>query len=58
MGLTRTAGGWFEVRSQRTCGGRELSDERILGSAGFVRRILTEADARTTLLFSPYLLIF
>jgi len=25
----------------------ELSDERILGSAGFVERILREADART-----------
>jgi len=46
-GLTRTAGGWFEVRSQRQRGRRELSDDRILGSAGFVERILREADART-----------
>ena len=46
-GETRTAGEWFEVRSPRRRGGRELSDERILGSAGFVERILREADART-----------
>jgi hypothetical protein len=46
-GLTRTAGGWFEVRSQRQRGGRELRDARILGSARFVERILREADART-----------
>jgi REP element-mobilizing transposase RayT len=46
-GLTRTAGGWFEVRSQRQRGGREPSDQQILGSAGFVERILREADART-----------
>jgi len=46
-GLTRTAGGWFEVRSQRQRGGRELRDDRILGSAGFAERILREADART-----------
>jgi REP element-mobilizing transposase RayT len=45
-GLKRTAGEWFEVRSQRQRGGRELSDERILGGAGFVQRILREADAR------------
>jgi putative transposase len=45
-GLTRTAGVWFEVRSQRQRPGRELTDERILGSAGFVERILSEADAR------------
>jgi REP element-mobilizing transposase RayT len=46
-GPTRAAGGWFEVRSQRQRGDREGSDQRILGSAGFVERILREADART-----------
>jgi putative transposase len=40
-GLTRSAGDWFAVRSQRSRGGRELSDERILGSAEFVERILS-----------------
>ncbi len=35
------------MRSQRQRGRRELSDDRILGSAGFVERILREADART-----------
>ena len=46
-GLIRSAGGWFEVRSQRQRGARQLSDERILGSGEFVERILREADART-----------
>jgi REP element-mobilizing transposase RayT len=46
-GLTRSAGGWFEVRSQRQRGGRQLADQRILGSGEFVQRILREADART-----------
>lgn len=46
-GLTRSSGGWFEVRSQRQRGGRELTDERILGGGSFVERILSEADART-----------
>ena len=45
-GLTRSAGDWFAVRSQRPRGARELSDERILGSGEFVERILREADAR------------
>jgi REP element-mobilizing transposase RayT len=45
-GLARSAGDWFAVRSQRSRGTRELSDERILGSGEFVERILREADAR------------
>jgi hypothetical protein len=45
-GLTRSAGEWFAVRSQRPRGARELSDERILGSGEFVKRILREADAQ------------
>jgi putative transposase len=45
-GLTRSAGGWFEVRSQRQRGERERADERILGSGEFVERILREADTR------------
>jgi REP element-mobilizing transposase RayT len=34
-GLARSAGDWFAVRSQRSRGTRELSDERILGSGEF-----------------------
>ena len=34
------------MKSQRQRGGREPSDERILGSGEFVERVLREADAR------------
>jgi len=45
-GLTRSAGEWFAVRSQRSRGAQGLSDERILGSGEFAERILREADTR------------
>jgi len=45
-GLTRSAGEWFTVRSQRSRGAQGLSDERILGSGEFAERILREADTR------------
>jgi putative transposase len=43
---TRSSGAWFEVKSRRQREGREITDERILGSSEFVERILREADAR------------
>jgi REP element-mobilizing transposase RayT len=46
-GLVRSAGGWAAVVSLRR--GREayLSDERILGSSGFVEAVRREAEAGT-----------
>lgn len=41
-GLVRSLGGWSEVLSLRREGKKELSDERILGSAAFVERVLEE----------------
>ena len=46
-GLIRSQGGWSNVISMRRQEGREMSDERILGSGDFVEQILGEADART-----------
>jgi hypothetical protein len=45
-GLIRSLGGWSEVQSMRRMGVRKLTDERILGSGDFVKRILDEADHR------------
>ena len=45
-GGSRSAGEWFAVKSPRPRGVGESSDERILGSAEFVERVLREADAR------------
>lgn len=43
-GLTRSLGGWSEVKGQRQRGEKSFSDERILGSEGFVKEILKEAE--------------
>lgn len=45
-GLIRSQGGWSNVISMRRQKTRELSDERILGSGGFVDQILKEADGK------------
>jgi len=45
-GLLRSAGGWSEVVSRRRRGIGMASDERILGSAGFVERVIAEAEAK------------
>jgi len=45
-GLLRSLGGWSAVKAMRRSGGRELSDDRILGSGEFVARIIKEADAK------------
>ena len=45
-GLIRSQGGWSQVLSMRRHGGRELSDERILGSGDFVERMISEADEK------------
>lgn len=50
-GLIRSQGGWSEVKSLRRMEKREESDERILGSGTFVKRIIQEADERTRYLF-------
>jgi REP-associated tyrosine transposase len=51
-GLIRSMGGWSVVKSMRRDGARELSDERILGSGDFVKRIIDEADLKTKYQFS------
>lgn len=45
-GLIRSQGGWSQVVALRGRGGKELSDERILGSGEFVEQILQEAEER------------
>ena len=45
-GLIRSQGGWSQVLALRSKGEKELSDERILGSGGFVEQILQEAEER------------
>jgi REP element-mobilizing transposase RayT len=46
-GLIRSLGGWSAVLSLRRSDSRPLSDERILGSAKFVERVLREAEPGT-----------
>ncbi len=50
-GLIRSRGGWSQVIALRRHGGRELSDERILGSGDFVKRVIKEADKSLTYQF-------
>jgi len=45
-GLLRSVGGWSEVVSMRRRGIGIRSDERILGSGGFVERVIGEAEAK------------
>jgi hypothetical protein len=45
-GLLRSVGGWSEVVSMRRRGVGVASDERILGGAGFVERVIAETKAR------------
>jgi REP element-mobilizing transposase RayT len=47
-GLIRSAGGWSEVLSMRRRGQRMASDERVLGSGGFIEGLLEEAEQRHT----------
>jgi len=51
-GLVRSVGGWSEVVSLRRQGVRETTDERILGSGDFVKRVLKEADKKTKRAYS------
>jgi REP element-mobilizing transposase RayT len=50
-GLLRSVGGWSEVVSMRRRGIGMVSDERVLGSGGFVERVIgeTERQERETL---------
>jgi len=45
-GLTRSLGGWSQVLSLKRRGVKIASDERILGSEGFIERLLSEAEER------------
>lgn len=45
-GMLRSLGGWSEVVSTRRRGIGIRSDERILGSGGFVERVIGEAEAK------------
>lgn len=45
-GLVRSLGGWSEVVSMRRKRAKEDADQRILGTAEFVRRVLKEAEDR------------
>jgi putative transposase len=45
-GLLRSVGGWSEVVSMRRRGLGMASDERILGSGGFVERVIAETERR------------
>ena len=51
-GLVRSLGGWSAVKAIRRSGGRELSDDRILGSGEFVEQIIKEAEGRVRSQFS------
>ncbi|MBW1764305.1 MAG: hypothetical protein JRJ23_06120, partial [Deltaproteobacteria bacterium] len=43
-GLVRTLGGWSQVLSARKRGEDVLTDQRILGSNGFVERVIDESE--------------
>jgi REP element-mobilizing transposase RayT len=43
-GLIRSLGGWSQVMSLKEKGGKIEHDERVLGSGGFIKKILREAD--------------
>jgi putative transposase len=45
-GLIRSLGGWSQVLSLKRRGVKVASDERILGSEGFIERLLSEAEER------------
>ena len=45
-GLIRSQGGWSQVLALRSKGEKEQSDERILGSGGFVEQVLQEVEER------------
>jgi REP element-mobilizing transposase RayT len=43
-GLIRSVGGWSALRDKRSADLRVMSDERILGSSEFVRKVLNQAN--------------
>jgi hypothetical protein len=43
-GQIRSLGGWAALKNLRRSGGKVLTDERILGTDGFVEGVLREAD--------------
>jgi REP element-mobilizing transposase RayT len=46
-GLVRSLGGWSQVLSLRRTGRRAFSDERILGSSEFVKKVIAGAEEKT-----------
>ena len=48
-GLVRSLRGWSQVLSLRRTGEKVYSDERVLGSSGFVDNVLLEADEKVRL---------
>lgn len=46
-GLVRSLGGWSQVLSLRRAGSKVFSDERILGSSEFVKRVTGEVEKKT-----------
>ncbi|MBE9574040.1 MAG: transposase [Proteobacteria bacterium] len=46
-GLIRSLGGWAQVLSLRRVGSKIFSDERILGSSGFVNNVIADAEEKT-----------
>ncbi len=50
-GLIRSLGGWSQVKALRRFAGREMSDERILGSGDFVEQVIREADEQVKFQF-------
>ena len=46
-GLIRSHGGWSQVLSLRRAGSKVYSDERILGSSEFVKKVIADAEEKT-----------
>ena len=53
-GLIRSQGGWSAVKAMRRLGIREKSDERILGSGEFVRKLVEQSDRTRKEQFSAF----
>lgn len=52
-GLIRSKGGWSEVKAMRRTGVREKSDERVLGSGKFVKKLIQQSAKFKKRRFSP-----
>ena len=52
-GLIRSKGGWSEVKAMRRTGVLEKSDERVLGSGKFVKKLIQQSAKSKKRRFSP-----